>query len=108
MKKMNNPLHSFTLDPQASQEIKKVRSGKKSGFVSAAIMKYASWHEWKISIDRAQMPEDMRFYQMQELLDKFNDKCIQVKELKEELNHYRQALKPKRSLIGRLFSSNDE
>lgn len=108
MKISNNPLHSFTLDPLASMEVKKITKGKKSSFVSAAIMRYASWHDWKISIDRAKMPEDMRFYQMQELLDKFNDKCIQVQELKEELNHYRQASKPKRSLIGRLFSSNGE
>ena len=108
MKKMNNPLHSFTLDPQASKEIKKIKAGKKSGFVSAAIMRYAKWHEWKISIDRANMPEDMRFYQMNELLEKYNDKCIQVKELREELDQIRQASKPKRSLIGRLFLSNGE
>ena len=108
MSKMNNPLHSFTLDPLASQEIKKIAKGKKSGFVSDAIMKYSKFKSWQISIDRAKTPEDMRFYQNHILQSKFNDKCIQVQQLTKELNHYRQASKPKRSLISRLFSSNDE
>ena len=101
-------LHSFTLDPLAAKEVKKIMKGKKSGFVSAAIMRYAKWNDWKISLHRASIPEDMRFYQMDELLSKYNDKCIEVQELTKELSHYRQALKPKRSLISRLFLSNDE
>lgn len=101
-------LHSFTLDPLAAKEIKKIQKGKKSGFVSAAIMKYAKWQDWKISLQRASIPEEMRFYQMDELLSKYNDKCIEVTELKRELFLCHQRLIPKRSLINRLFLSNDE
>jgi hypothetical protein len=101
-------LHSFTLDPTAAGEIKKIKKGKKSGFVSDAIVKYAKWKSWHISIDRSKVPEDMRFYQMTELLEKYNDKCIQVQELTKELNQIRQASKPKQSLISRLFLSNGE
>ena len=108
MSKMNNPLHSFTLDPKASEEIKKIKKGKKSGFVSDAIIKYSKYLSWHISVDRGKTPEDMRFYQNDILQAKFNDKCIQVQELKEELYRIRLTLVPKRSLIKRLFLSNDE
>jgi len=54
------------------------------------------------------MPEDMRFYHVDDLLSKFNEKCIEVQELKEELTRYHQASKPKQSLIARLFWSNGE
>lgn len=101
-------LHSFTLDPIAAKEIKLVAKGKKSGFVSDAIIKYAKWKDWFISKDRLSMPEDMRFYQIDELLERYNNKCIQVAQLTKELDQFRQASKPKRSLIGRLFLSNDE
>ena len=101
-------LHSFTLDPTAAGEIKLIQKGKKSGFVSDAIVKYSKWKAWKISVDRLQMPEDMRFYHVDGLLEKFNDKCIEVKKLKEELSQIRQASKPKQSLISRLFLSSDE
>ena len=101
-------LHSFTLDPLAAGEIKKIKKGKKSGFVSDAILKYSKWKTWSISVDRLKMPEDMRFYHVDDLLNKFNDKCIEVQALKEELAQIRQVSKPKRSLINRLFSSNDE
>ena len=101
-------LKSFTLHPQAGKIVDNWKKGKKSGKVSDAIVKYQKWKDWYVSIDRAKVPEDMRFYEMTELLEKYNDKCIQVKELKEELNHCRQASKPKPSLISRLFSSNDE
>jgi hypothetical protein len=101
-------LHSFTLDPLAAKEIKMVAKGKKSGFVSDAIIKFAKWKNWYISKDRLSMPEDMRFYQINELLEQYNNKCIQVAQLKEELSQIRQASKPKQSLISRLFSSNDE
>jgi len=103
-----NHLHSFTLSPDASSAVGKQMKGKKSQFVSKAIIKFYKWNEWFISLDRAAVPEDMRFYQMDELLDKYNDKCIQVQELKEALDQSRQASKPKRSLIDRLFSSNVE
>jgi len=104
----NNPLHSFTLSPGASSAVGKVQKGKKSQWVSRAILKFDKWNDWYISKDRAATPEDMRFYQMDELLDRYNNKCIECSELKEELDQYRQASKPKRSLIGRLFLSNDE
>ena len=101
-------LHSFTLDPLAAKEIKKVAKGRKSGFVSDAIIKYAKWKSYYISKDRLSMPEDMRFYAHDVLMEKFNDKCIEVAQLKEELDRYRQASKLKRSLISRLFLSNGE
>jgi len=101
-------LHSFTLDPLAAKEIKKIKKGKKSGFVSDAIFKYSKWKSWQISVDRLKMPEDMRFYHVDDLLSKFNEKCIEVQELKEELTRYHQASKPKQSLIARLFWSNGE
>ena len=101
-------LHSFTLDPLAAGEIKKIKKGKKSGFVSDAIIKFAKWKSWRISIDRAQTPEDMRFYNFDSLQNAFNEKCIEVQKLKEELSQIRRASKPKQSLISRLFSSSDE
>ena len=101
-------LKSFTLHPQAGKIVDNWKNGKKSGKVSDAIVKYQKWKDWYVSIDRAKVPEDMRFYEMTELLEKYNDKCIQVKELKEELVQYRQASKPKQSLISRLFLSNGE
>ena len=104
----NNPLHSFTLSPRASSAVQKVQKGKKSQWVSKAILKFDKWNDWYISKDRVSMPEDMRFYAHEELLERFNNKCIECVELKEELDRYRQASKPKRSLIGRLFLSNDE
>jgi hypothetical protein len=101
-------LHSFTLDPLAAGEIKKIKKGKKSGFVSDAIVKYQKWKEWHYSVERQKTPEDMRFYYLDELMVKYNDKCIEVLELTKELSLIRRASKPKRSLISRLFSSNDE
>ena len=101
-------LHSFTLDPLAAGEIKKIKKGKKSGFVSDAIIKFAKWESWRISIDRAQTPEDMRFYNFDSLQNAFNKKCIENRELKRELALIRLKLIPKQSLISRLFSSNDE
>ncbi len=111
-------LKSFTLHPQAGKIVDSWKKGKKSGKVSDAIVKYQKWKEWYISKDRQAVfagepivgfeNEDVKFYQMNNLLEKYNDKCIQVQELKEELVQYRQASKPKRSLISRLFSSNDE
>ena len=101
-------LHSFTLDPLAAGEIKKIKKGKKSGFVSDAIVKYSKYKSWQISVDRQKTPEDLRFYQNQDLISKFNEKCIENKELKEELYRIRLTLVPKRSLIKRLFLSNDE
>ena len=110
-----NHLHSFTLSPDASSAVGKQMKGKKSQFVSRAIIKFYKWNEWHISLDRASVPEDMRFYQMDELMNKYNDKCIQVKELddevwalKEELRLVRLLSVPKQSLISRLFSSNGE
>ena len=101
-------LHSFTLDPAAAGEIKLIKKGKKSGFVSDAIVKYAKWKSYYISVDRLSMSEDMKFYQLDELLAKFNDKCIEVQQLKLELSRNHPGSKPKRSLISRLFLSNDE
>jgi hypothetical protein len=103
-----NHLHSFTLSPDASSAVGKQMKGKKSQFVSRAIVKFYKWNEWHISLDRAAIPEDMRFYQMDELMEKYNDKCKQVVELRRELFLCHQQLVPKRSLIARLFSSNDE
>jgi len=101
-------LHSFTLDPLAAGEIKKIKKGKKSGFVSDAIMKYSKWKDWYISKDRLSTPEDMRFYQIDELMEQYNNKCIENHALKQELAQIRQASKPRQSLIARLFSSNGE
>ena len=101
-------LHSFTLDPLAAGEIKKIKKGKKSGFVSDAIIKYSKWKTWSISIERGKTPEDMRFYSFDSLQTAFNKKCIECKELKQELALIRLTLVPKRSLIKRLFLSNDE
>ena len=101
-------LHSFTLDPTAAKEIKLIKKGKKSGFVSDAIVKYAKWKTWEISVDRLQTPEDMRFYSFDSLQTAFNKKCIEVLELREEVLRYHQRLIPKRSLISRLFLSSDE
>jgi len=101
-------LKSFTLHPQAGKIVDSWKKGKKSGKVSDAIVKYQKWKDWYISKDRLEMTEDMRFYQMDSLQNKFNDKCIENMKLKEELDQIRQASKPKQSLISRLFSSNDE
>ena len=101
-------LKSFTLDPKAGKIVDRWPRGKKSGMVSDSIVKYQKWKEWYISKDRSQMPEDMRFYQIDELMDRFNNKCIENQALKQELAQIRQELEPKRSLIGRLFLSNDE
>ena len=101
-------LHSFTLDPLAAKEVKKIRKGKKSGFVSDSILRNAKYKEYYISKDRQSMPEDMRFYDNLVLLEAFNNKCLELEETKQELAQIRQELKPKRSLISRLFSSNDE
>ena len=103
-----NPLHSFTLSPRASSAVGNVKKGKKSQWVSFAILKYDKWLGWFESVDRAKTPEDMRYYQMDELMEAFNNKCLELQTIKEELNQYRQASKPKRSLISRLFLSNDE
>jgi len=104
----NNPLHSFTLSPEASSAVGNVYKGKKSQWVSRAILKYDKWMGWFMSVDRQKTPEDMRYYQFDELMEQYNNKCIECSELKAELDLYRQASKPKRSLIARLFSSNGE
>ena len=104
----NNPLHSFTLAPEASAVVGNVKSGKKSQWVSRAILKYDKWMGWYMSVDRAKTPEDMRYYQMDELLEQYNNKCIELRKVKEELYRTRLTLVPKRSLITRLFSSSDE
>ena len=101
-------LHSFTLDPKESQAVSKIKRGKKSGFVSDAIVKYSKYQSWHISVDRSKTPEEMRFYQNEDLISKFNKKCIEVLELRKALELSLLASKPKRSLINRLFSSNDE
>jgi hypothetical protein len=101
-------LHSFTLDPSAAKEIKLIKKGKKSGFVSDAIIKYAKWKTWKISVDRASTPEDMRFYQFDELLKAYDAKCLKLRQVTEELSQIHRASKPKQSLISRLFLSNGE
>ena len=103
-----NPLHSFTLSPRASAAVGNVKKGKKSQWVSFAILKYDKWMGWYSSVERGKTPEDMRYYQMDSLMEQYNNKCIECNELKEELSHYRQASKPKQSLISRLFSSSDE
>lgn len=101
-------LKSFTLHPQAGKIVDSWKKGKKSGKVSDAILKYQKWKDYHYSVDRQKTPEDMKFYYMDELMVKYNDKCIEVQELKEELDQTRLTLKPKQSLIARLFSSNDE
>jgi len=104
----NNPLHSFTLSHKASAAVGNVTKGKKSQWVSNAILKYDKWMGWFMSVDRQKTPEDMRYYQFDELMEQYNNKCIELRQLKLELDQYRQASKPKRSLISRLFLSNDE
>ncbi len=101
-------LKSFTLHPAAGKIVDSWKKGKKSGKVSDAIVKYQKWIEWHYSVERQKTPEDMRFYQLDELMVKYNDKCVQVLELTKALELSLQASKPKRSLISRLFSSNDE
>jgi len=101
-------LKSFTLHPQAGKIVDNWKKGKKSGLVSDAIVKYHRWREWHYSVDRQETPEDMRFYSMDSLQGKFNEKCIENMKLKEELDRFRLTSKPKQSLISRLFSSNDE
>jgi len=101
-------LKSFTLHPQAGQIVDRWPKGKKSGKVSDAIVKYQKWKDWYISKDRQSTPEDMRFYQIDELMEQYNNKCIENQALKRELAQIRRELKPKRSLISRLFLSNDE
>ena len=101
-------LKSFTLHPRAGKIVDSWKKGKKSGKVSDAIVKYQKWKEWHFSVDRQKTSEDMRFYSFDSLQEAFNKKCIEVQELKEELDQTRQASKPKQSLIARLFLSNDE
>ena len=101
-------LKSFTLHPKAGQIVDSWKKGKKSGKVSDAIVKYQKWREWSLSIERGKTPEDMRFYNFDSLQEAFNKKCIENRELKQELYRTRLELVPKRSLINRLFSSNGE
>lgn len=101
-------LKSFTLHPRAGEIVDSWKKKTKSRKVSEAIVKYQKWKEWHYSVDRQKTPEDMRFYYQDELMVKYNDKCIEVTQLKEELALILQASKPKQSLIARLFSSNDE
>ncbi len=104
----NNPLHSFTLSPEASAAVGNVPKGKKSQWVSRAILKYDKWMGWFMSVDRQKTPEDMRYYQFDELMEQYNNKCIELRDVKRELYQTRLELVPRRSLIARLFSSNDE
>lgn len=69
MKKRNN-LHSFTLWPKASDIVSKIKRGRKSQFVSRAIVWFDS-------------PEGDRFRAHEELIERYRQAQLQILELKK-------------------------
>ncbi|MBO02809.1 MAG: hypothetical protein CMG35_09255 [Candidatus Marinimicrobia bacterium] len=69
MKRRNN-LHSFTLWPKASDIVSKIKQGRKSQFVSRAIVWFDS-------------PKADRFRAHEELIERYREAQLQILELKK-------------------------
>jgi len=97
----DNRIHSFTLNPGASEIISKVNKGKKSRFVSNAISWYAKPREYvmkphnytNIDGDVVETEYEVKMFNISELveaqdsiLDKFTQVCIERDELRSKLN----------------------
>ena len=80
-----NNLHSFTLWPKASEIVSKVKRGRKSEFVSKAVI----WYD---------TPKGEQARNHQALMDRFRSAQLTIQELKAEI----EMLKKSQSFISKM------
>lgn len=80
-----NNLHSFTLWPKASEIVSKIKRGRKSEFVSKAVI----WYD---------TPKGQQARNHQQLMERFRSAQLTIQELKAEI----EMLKKSQSFISKM------